>query len=98
MTNISKMTEIASKTLGDSTSYAVYTSEYDPSLLNPMPRNLARDENDISGSEFDGFDVWHCYEATFLTDQGHPVLGSRRRLRLEPGRSTAADLDRIRRR
>ncbi len=75
MTNISKMTEIASKTLGDSTSYAVYTSEYDPSLLNPMPRNLARDENNISGSEFDGFDVWHCYEATFLTDQGHPVSG-----------------------
>lgn len=75
MTNISKMTEIASKTLGDSTSYAVYTYEYDPSLLNPMPRNLARDENNISGSEFDGFDVWHCYEATFLTDQGHPVSG-----------------------
>lgn len=75
MTNISKMTEIASKTLGDSTSYAVYTSEYDPSLLNPMPRNLARDENNISGDEFLGFDVWHCYEATFLTDNGHPVSG-----------------------
>ena len=71
----SEMTEIASKTLGDSTSYAVYTSEYDPTLLNPMPRALARNENKISVENFDGFDVWHCYEATFLTDKGHPVSG-----------------------
>lgn len=71
----SEMTEIASKTLGDSTSYAVYTDKYDPTLLNPMPRALARTENNITGDEFDGFDVWHCYEATFLTDLGHPVSG-----------------------
>lgn len=71
----SKMTEIASKTLGDSTSYAVYTDKYDKTLLNPMPRALARSENGISDDDFDGFDVWHCYESTFLTDQGHAVSG-----------------------
>lgn len=75
MTEQSIMTEIASKSLGDSTSYAVYTDQYDPSLLNPMPRSIARSENDISGDEFIGFDVWHCYESTFLTDKGHPVSG-----------------------
>lgn len=75
MQNKSEMTEIASKTLGDSTSYAVYTDQYDTSLLNPMPRALARNENNISEENFDGFDVWHCYEATFLTDNGHPVSG-----------------------
>lgn len=71
----SKMTEIASKTLGDSTSYAVYTDQYDPTLLNPMPRHLAREENNISGDEFSGYDVWHCYESTFLTNNSHPVSG-----------------------
>lgn len=71
----SEMNDIASKSLGDSTSYAIYTDTYDKSLLNPMPRSIARNENNITGEEFDGYDVWHCYEATFLTNLGHPISG-----------------------
>lgn len=66
--------QIAAKSLGDSTSYAVYTTEYDVSLLNAMPRNTTRAEQNYVSSEF-GFDVWHCYEATFLNPQGRPVSG-----------------------
>jgi 7-cyano-7-deazaguanine reductase len=71
-----KLTDIAKKTLGDSTSYAVYTDKFDPSLLNPMPRSIAREGHGIMGIEFKGFDVWHCHEATFLLDNGLPVAGT----------------------
>lgn len=70
------LNDIASKTLGSSASYAVYTEEFDPSLLNPMPRKLARDGWDIRGDEFVGFDTWHCHEATFLLNNGYPVAGT----------------------
>ena len=70
------MSEIAAKTLGDSTSYAVFTDQFDPSLLNPMPRLLAREQWGITGREFIGCDVWHCHEATFLLDNGYPVAGT----------------------
>lgn len=67
---------IASKSLGDSTSYAVYTDKFDASLLNFMPRAAARHDWGITGEEFDGFDIWHCYESTFLLDSGQPVAGT----------------------
>lgn len=70
------ITSIAAKSLGDSTSYAVFTEMFDPSLLNPMPRALARDQWGIRGDEFEGFDVWHCHESTFLLDNGYPVAGT----------------------
>lgn len=70
------MSEIASKTLGSSASYAVYTEQFDPSLLNPMPRKLARDSWNMTGDEFDGVDVWRCHEATFLLNSGKPVSGT----------------------
>lgn len=70
------LTDIASKTLGSSASYAVYTDHFDASLLNPMPRKLARDHWDITGKEFVGFDTWHCHEATFLLNNGAPVAGT----------------------
>lgn len=69
------ISDYASRSLGDSSSYAVYTKLYDPKLLNPMPRILARQDYGITGKEFNGFDVWHCYEATFLLDNGMPVAG-----------------------
>lgn len=68
------MSEIAAKTLGDSTSYAVYTEQYDPSLLNPMPRSEARKENALDINSI-GYDVWHCYEATFLLNNSYPISG-----------------------
>lgn len=70
------LTDIASKTLGSSASYAVYTEQFDPTLLNPMPRDLARKDHGITGGEFVGFDTWHCHEATFLLNSGFPVAGT----------------------
>jgi len=70
------LTDIASKTLGSSASYAVYTEKFDPSLLNPMPRILARQDHGIKGDEFVGFDTWHCHEATFLLNNGYPIAGT----------------------
>jgi len=54
----------------------VYTEEFDPTLLNPMPRKLARDGWGIVGNEFVGADVWHCHEATFLLNSGAPIAGT----------------------
>jgi len=70
------LTDIAAKTLGSSASYAVYTEQFDPSLLNPMPRKLAREDWGITGKEFVGFDTWHCHEATFLLNNGYPVAST----------------------
>lgn len=70
------MSEIASKTLGDSTSYAVFTDTFNPSLLNPMPRSLARESWGIEGERMGGFDRWTCHEATFLLDSGRPIAGT----------------------
>lgn len=70
------LSDIASKSLGDSTSYAVYTDQFDPSLLNPMPRSLARSDWDIDNSLIGGFDRWNCHEATFLLNNGQPISGT----------------------
>lgn len=70
------LNDIASKSLGSSASYAVYTDRFDPSLLNPMPRKLAREGWGISGDEFVGYDTWHCHEATFLLNNGAPIAGT----------------------
>ena len=69
------LTEIASKSLGDSTSYAVYTDHFDASLLNPMPRAPAREQWGIKEIP-NGFDSWTCHEATFLLDNGLPISGT----------------------
>jgi 7-cyano-7-deazaguanine reductase len=73
---MSKMNEIASKSLGSANSYAVVTDKFDASLLNPMPRSEARKDWGITGDEFIGRDVWHCHEATFLLNSGAPVAGT----------------------
>lgn len=71
---MNQLDQIASKSLGDSTSYAVYSDKVDASLLNPMPRELARGQHEIMTSE-QGCDVWHCYEATYLNRDGVPQAG-----------------------
>jgi 7-cyano-7-deazaguanine reductase len=70
------LNDIASKSLGSSASYAVYTDRHDASLLNPMPRKLAREGWGIKGDEFVGYDAWHCHEATFLLNSGAPIAGT----------------------
>lgn len=68
--------DIASKHLGQSGSYAVYTDKFDSSLLVAMPRILARKDWGITGKEFVGVDTWHCHEATFLLNNGLPIAGT----------------------
>jgi 7-cyano-7-deazaguanine reductase len=70
------MNEFASKSLGSENSYAIYTDEFDASLLNPMPRAAARGDWDITGDEFVGYDIWHCHESTFLLENGLPIAGT----------------------
>lgn len=73
---LTSMSDVAAKSLGSANSYAVYTDQFDPSLLNPMPRILARQDWGIKGDEFVGYDTWHCHEASFLLDNGLPVAGT----------------------
>ena len=76
MSQSSVMNEAASRSLGSANSYAVYTDQFDPSQLNPMPRSAARGDWGITGEEFVGYDVWHCHESTFLLDNGLPLAGT----------------------
>ncbi len=54
-----------------------YPQQYDPSVLEVIPRGLNREAygitEDIPG--FLGFDVWHAWEVSFLTKKGLPVAG-----------------------
>ena len=70
------LNEIASTHLGSDNSYAVYSTEVDPSLLVPMPRELGRKDWGIKSRNFKGYDTWHGHEACFLTDKGVPVAGT----------------------
>ena len=74
--SVSNMSEAAARSLGSANSYAVYTDQFDPSQLNPMPRILARQDWGIKGDEFVGYDTWHCHEATFLLNNGLPIAGT----------------------
>jgi len=49
--------------------------KYDPTLLFRIPRSENREHYGIIESQlpFVGFDVWNCYELSFLTDMGLPV-------------------------
>ncbi len=52
-------------------------ASYDPSVLVAVPRENNRKDYGIShlSSAMKGWDVWHAYEAGFLTDKGLPVTG-----------------------
>lgn len=54
-----------------------YPQHYDPSVLVAVPRYLNREQYNIEAKElpFEGFDVWHAYEFSFLTQKGAPVAG-----------------------
>lgn len=67
---------LSSKFLGQEGSYAVNTDHFDPSFLIAMPRKNIRDLYGVTGKEFEGSDVWHCHEATFLLDSGMPIAGT----------------------
>ncbi|MBP1676277.1 MAG: cyclohydrolase I/Nitrile oxidoreductase [Bacteroidetes bacterium] len=50
---------------------------YDASLLFSIPRSENRIKYDLYDNNlpFTGYDVWNCYEVSFLTDNGLPVAG-----------------------
>jgi 7-cyano-7-deazaguanine reductase len=56
---------------------SAYPQQYDPSVLVAVPRHLNREQYHIEEHilPFDGVDVWHAYEFSFLTDKGAPVAG-----------------------
>jgi 7-cyano-7-deazaguanine reductase len=50
-----------------------YTSEYDKSLLFPIPRELKRKEIGIRDLlPFNGFDIWNAFEISWLDFNGKP--------------------------
>lgn len=69
--------DIASTHLGGTnSSYAVQTDQYDKELLVALPRQGTRELNKIESAGRNGFDVWHCYESTFLLNNGAPMSGT----------------------
>ena len=60
-------------TLGKATDYS---NQYDPSLLQGVPRSLNRDDLDIDQSNlpFFGEDIWYGYEVSWLNAKGKPVV------------------------
>lgn len=54
-----------------------YPTSYCPKILAGVPRYLNREIYDITQPDdlFTGFDSWHAYEASFITEKGLPVTG-----------------------
>lgn len=72
MSKYSDAKELSGLTLGKATAYA---SQYDPSLLQPVPRSLNR--NDLNLGEtlpFQGCDIWTLYELSWLNSKGLPQV------------------------
>lgn len=72
MSNYSNAKELDGLTLGKSTPYV---SSYTPSLLQPVPRTLNR--NDLNLTEplpFKGCDIWTLYELSWLNSKGVPQV------------------------
>ncbi|KLV11736.1 MULTISPECIES: NADPH-dependent 7-cyano-7-deazaguanine reductase QueF [Photobacterium] len=64
--------ELAGLTLGKTTEYK---DQYDPSLLQPVPRSLNRDDLALGDSlPFTGYDIWTLYELSWLNSKGLPQV------------------------
>ncbi|EGR4332381.1 NADPH-dependent 7-cyano-7-deazaguanine reductase QueF [Vibrio cholerae] len=72
MSKYSDAKELASLTLGKKTEYA---NQYDPSLLQPVPRSLNRNDLHLSATlPFQGCDIWTLYELSWLNQKGLPQV------------------------
>ncbi|QXO16690.1 NADPH-dependent 7-cyano-7-deazaguanine reductase QueF [Vibrio ostreae] len=72
MSKYSDAKELAGLTLGKTTEYA---NQYDPSLLQPVPRSLNRDDLNLGDTlPFQGCDIWTLYELSWLNDNGLPQV------------------------
>ncbi len=67
-----KTDELASRHLGKRSNGS---EEYDPSLLVAIPRIENRKQYNLDSNKlpFDGWDVWHAYEFSVMTENGLPV-------------------------
>ena len=65
--------ELNNLTLGKSTEYC---SEYNPNLLQAVPRSLNRDDLSLQTNDlpFIGEDVWYGYELSWLNNTGKPIV------------------------
>jgi 7-cyano-7-deazaguanine reductase len=72
MSKYSDSQQLATLTLGKDVNYS---TEYDASLLQPVPRSLNRDDLDLSDTlPFKGCDVWTLYELSWLNAKGLPQV------------------------
>ncbi|TPH12548.1 NADPH-dependent 7-cyano-7-deazaguanine reductase QueF [Litorilituus lipolyticus] len=73
MTPYQNASQLKELTLGKKTDY---TSEYDPKLLQAVPRSLNRDDLALNEANlpFIGEDVWYGYELSWLNNKGKPVV------------------------
>ncbi|MCE2593550.1 NADPH-dependent 7-cyano-7-deazaguanine reductase QueF [Motilimonas cestriensis] len=55
-----------------------YDSDYNPSLLQAVPRSLNRDDLQLQAQNlpFQGFDLWGLYELSWLNSKGKPVVAT----------------------
>jgi 7-cyano-7-deazaguanine reductase len=54
-----------------------YVSQYDPTILYPVPRKLNRDDLGLDPAQplpFYGEDIWHGYELSWLNTKGKPQV------------------------
>src|SRR5690606_29411695 len=53
-----------------------YPSQYDPSLLFPIPRSHNRASLNVAATlPFSGVDIWNAYELSWLDNKGKPQVG-----------------------
>lgn len=72
MSKYSDAKELAGLTLGKKTEYA---NQYDPSLLQPVPRSLNRNDLHLGDTlPFLGCDLWTLYELSWLNNNGLPQV------------------------
>ncbi|WP_117233560.1 NADPH-dependent 7-cyano-7-deazaguanine reductase QueF [Vibrio maerlii] len=72
MSKYSNAKELAGLTLGQKTEYH---HQYDPSLLQPVPRSLNRDDLELGDTlPFFGCDIWTLYEVSWLNSKGLPQV------------------------
>jgi len=73
MSTYTNAKELSNLTLGKTTNYC---SQYNPELLQAVPRSLNRDSLGLTANHlpFTGEDVWYGYELSWLNDKGKPVV------------------------
>lgn len=73
MSQYKNASELNNLTLGKATEY---TSQYQPTLLQAVPRSLNREELNLNAGSlpFYGEDVWYGFEVSWLNAKGKPIV------------------------